>query len=316
MRMIHAARLHLVVVRPLPSTYRLLSILVSIVFLCGCAKTTRPDCGELKAVDYLLSYEDEELRTLDLNSKEGIAATADRIRGKSLSPAYVCRMRTDAESEPYVVYIELPFMDGYPGINRMSITVMDSTGFAVTPLAQREFSLGGRTKVVHCAVRHDPGIAGLTDLLVLDVIRGGPHQAEKGIDYYVLSDEDGSVPPRLFLLRREDAQGKALRLMFTHRWHDHGRLMDGVVPVYDKHISWRSVLEDGSLTQKLSALLFLNSHHDYVNNREYQHALESVPSYLVRTGVIDRLLKHDVGWVREYASMLAGQAQEVTTLKN
>lgn len=267
----------------------------------------------------LLTFEGRELRGLDQPERESLAVVADRASGRLLYPAYVCQMRTASQSEPYVVCIELPYMDGYPGLCRMSATVMDSSGLYVTSWENREFYMGSRTYVLSLKVLkpEEHGMEGIGDILVAEVQHGGPSiaSAQRGRDFYALSSMNGSEPPEMRLLRREDENGNAFGLGFMHyHFRDSERIMNAVVPVYESGASfWDEVATKWPLVDKLNALLFLNSTHDYEFNREYQKEIEEVRRYVVGSKYFEALERDNSSWVREYAKMLFDQQQELRT---
>lgn len=288
--------------------------LLAIIFLFGCQTNRTP--GDKSSLAMLLSLEDRELRSHDSSEREQMSVLFDRTCGRMLFPAYVCQMRTALQNEPYVVCIELPYMDGYPGICRVSMTVMDSSGFAATPWQNREFYMGSRNYVQSFKVlkREDHGIIGLGDVLVAEVQRGGPSalSVKKGKDFYALSTLNGSEPPEMRLLRREGPNENSLRFEFMHyHFRDCERLMDAVVPAYESSTSfWDEVMTKWPLVDKLNALLFLNSIHDYEFDRAYQNGLEEVRRHIVGSEYFEMLERNDSAWVREYAEMLLDPKQD------
>ena len=64
------------------------------------------------------------------------------------------------------------------------------------------------------------------------------------------------------------------------------------------------------LVDKLNALLFLNSSHDYEFDRTYQKGLEEARKHIVSSPYFQILQHDESAWIREYAEMLLDPPQD------
>jgi hypothetical protein len=277
--------------------------------LAGCCSPSIQSNNDTQPIQALLNYKNRELRPLDSDDRNKIKLLVANIAPSPLYPAYICEMHANTGNSLYVVYIELPYKEGYPGINRMSATVIDPTQHLSTNYEDREFYIGSRVIVTSMCVRTNYSEIGLPDILVVNFEQGGPLHAQTGKDFYALVHTKDSDVPTLRLLRREGPNKTAMRLNFTQRWHTCNRLMGPTVPVYNDNFAWATTLKHGTTVDVLSVLLFLNSEHSYQNYRNYQNTIEhEVPIYLEQTGVINTLQTNTNPWIREYSNMLKRKA--------
>lgn len=233
----------------------------------------------------LLRFEEADLWKLPHDRVAYVVALAACVRPFEFQPAYLCQLKDD-RGTTNAVYVEaLQSTSTTRAIPNARVTIMYPEWWGNT----YTFSFGWRYSIQRFDVLRGP--ANQSDLLVVDEYR------ER--QYYALR-QNGNQPDSeahtvdLVLVRREGEDGELGRNFYSDNLR---HWLIGPPPPTCTVDEWLERLQKGSRVDILECLTWMAGYH----SGEEEKAVEELRRQAISTGILDKLVKSQDGWIRQAA---------------